>query len=129
MTIPLKHSRQKGFKTRQRDRVTSQVASQRGSGRRQLDLFTAHQRKATPISDRAALRVKPAPSSWHQSKAERYWIFCNYLDKQFGGLFYRAEVDYITEHFKGRTGLIEPREFDIVAEAAVSWFINGRAAA
>ena len=128
MTPSLKHSRQKGFKNQQRDRATSQVASQRENGREQLELFTAHQRKATPISDRAALRVKPAPSSWHQSKAERYWIFCNYIGKQFGGLYYQPEVDYITARFAGRTGLIEPREFDVVAEAAVNWFISGRAA-
>lgn len=72
-----------------------------------------------------AISAKLAPGSHHRSKCDRYWLCCNYVDKPFGGLYYRAEIDYILAHFRGRTGLIEPREFGIVAERAI---LAGRAA-
>ena len=78
-------------------------------------------------SQKPAISAKLAPNSHHHSKCDRYWICCNHVDKQFGGLYYRAEIDYILKHFAGRTGLIEPREFDPVAERAVA-ISTGRAA-
>ncbi len=72
----------------------------------------------------SSINAKLAPASHHRGKTDRYWIICNHVDKQFGGLFYKTEVDYISAYFEGRTGLIEPREFEPVAEQAINCFTN-----
>ena len=101
------------------------------SPRQQLDLFNKKPsvrkqsaksvHSAEPLQT-PAIAAKLAPASWHRSKRDRYWIFIDCLGGQYGGLFYRPEVDYILAHFKGRIGLIERSEFDPVAEQAVSIF-------
>ena len=75
-----------------------------------------------------ALTVKLAPANWYRSEADRLWAICNCLGKRFCGLYFKPEIAYISNHFAERTGLIEPREFDPVAAAAMAWFTNGRAA-
>ena len=77
---------------------------------------------------RVALSAKLAPSNWHQSQCDRWWVICNHIGKQFGGLYHEVEVDYILSHFAERSELIEPSDFGIVADRAIALFTQGRAA-
>ena len=94
------------------------------SSRQQLDLFSKEPsvRKQSAKTNHSALSPRLAPASWHRSKCDRYWIIFNHIGGQYGGLFYRPEVDYILAHFRERTGLIERDEFDPIAEDAVAAF-------
>lgn len=74
------------------------------------------------ISERTAeppITAKLAPASHRSSREDRYWLMCNHVGKQFGGLYYRDEVDSVLAHFRGRSRLIEPHEFEIAAARAI----------
>ena len=119
MTIPLKHSRQKGFKTRQRDRATSQVASRRGSGRgqEQLDLFaTDTEQPKAKHQPKEPLIVTPEKTAHHWPR-KRYRLSCAYTGESMGVPLYGDEVERILSKFKGRRSPVTKTELWKTLEA------------
>ena len=124
MTLSLKHSRQKGFKTRQRDRANPRKRLQRGSGRKQelqLELIPTEQPKPQAkgeLKPSRAITVKTAPRSHHGGKVPRYWLFNGGV--QFPILFFKDEVDYLLAAFGNRRGSVNASVFSDAVDDAIA---------
>lgn len=100
------------------------------SSRQQLDLFSkepsAHKQSVKPVRATAppaqAITEKLAPASHYHSAVDRYWGICLPGKEQYGGLFYRAEIDCILAHFSKQTRPIELDKLGQVAARAVAIF-------